>query len=315
MKLSDPIFFERRCDASGGIAISADRWVGANDEENILRLYCVDGGPPENDALLDLDDFLELTGEIGKREADLESATALGELIFWIGSHSQSRNGKDRPDRHRLIATKLTAAADGSSVLETFGQPCKSLREKLVADPRLAKFNLATAATLPPKAPGGFNIESLCAERGGNRLWIGFRNPISPAGALLVPLENPRLVVESGAAPVFGEAVVLDLGGLGVRDMLIAGEGYLILAGDFPDRNDAGAKPSALFSWSGPGTKPRGLAVDFGDLNPEALIVFPDQRVLIVSDDGARENAAGKTCKELENEDERTFRAAWLQPA
>ena len=57
-----------------------------------------------------------------------------------------------------------------------------------------------------------------------------------------------------------------------------------------------------------------GLLIDFGDLNPEALVVFAgEQKILIVSDDGARKNAAGKTCKDLEDPAERTFRAVTLQ--
>ena len=39
---------------------------------------------------------------------------------------------------------------------------------------------LADAALLPPKEPGGFNIEALAATPGG-KLLIGLRNPV-PAG-------------------------------------------------------------------------------------------------------------------------------------
>jgi hypothetical protein len=315
-KISDPIFFQRRCDASGGIPISADQWVGANDEENILRLYRVDGGPPVNDTQLNLDIFLGVSSDSEENEADLESATALGELVFWIGSHSRSRTGKERPDRRRLFATELTVASDGSPALKPVGVPCKNLQEKMVADPRFKALGLDLAASVkrPPKDFNGFNIESLCAEKGSERLWIGLRNPIAATGAVLVPLENPRAVLEPGGEPILGDPLVLDLGGLGFRDMIPTEPGYLVLAGDYKDRNAEGAQPSALFTWAGPGTVPQRLKVNLGDLNPEALLVFPDKRVLIVSDDGTRPNAAGLACKKQALE-ERSFRAVWLEQA
>jgi hypothetical protein len=286
--------------------------VGANDEDNVLRLYSTAGGPPVNDNLLTLDSYLEVDGPEDEKEVDLESAAELDGLIYWIGSHSQSKKGKDRPNRWRLFATKSGQGADGKPTLETFGKPCKTLREVLVADPQFTKFALATAITIAPKLEGGFNIESICAERGGKRLLIGLRNPISLEGALLVPLKNPRDVVESGAAPVFDKPELVDLDGLGFRDMVIAGDGYLILAGDYKDRNAEGARPSKLFAWEGPGSKARAIDADLGDLNPEALVVLPGQKIMIVSDDGTRLSASGKTCKESLVE-ERRFRAAFLQ--
>ena len=311
MKLSAPIAFARRCDASGGIAVGAEQWVGANDEDNILRLYSTAGGAPEDDRLLVLDEFLEIEGEPDQREADLESATAFGDLVFWIGSHSQSRKGRDRLNRHRIFATKTVLAGGVATRIEGYGKPCKTLRSALVKEPRLKKYSLEEAILLPPKDPGGFNIESLCADLACQRLWLGLRNPIPTGGALLVPLENPRKLVEDASAPLFADPLLLDLGGLGFRDMIMTAEGYLILAGDFRDRNTAGAQPSALFTWSGPGGTLRRLDLDFGDLNPEALIAFPGGRVLLVSDDGAR-LTGGQKCKDVA-EEQRSFRAVWLE--
>ncbi len=311
MKLSAPIEFARRCDASGGIAVSADQWVGANDEDNVLRLYSTAGGAPVNDRLIDLDQFLEIAGEPDQREADLESATTFGDLVFWIGSHSQSRKGRGRLNRHRLFATKTGGAGGVATRIEGYGKPCKTLRSALVKEPRLKNYALEDAILLPPKDSGGFNIESLCADLACQRLWLGLRNPIPTAGALLVPLENPRKVVEDAAPPLLGDPLLLDLGGLGFRDMVVIGEDYLILAGDFRDRNAEGAQPSALFAWPGPGGALRRLNVEFGDLNPEALIAFPGEKVLIVSDDGARLTGRQK-CKDVA-EEERSFRAVWLE--
>ena len=66
-----------------------------------------------------------------------------------------------------------------------------------------------------------------------------------------------------------------------------------------------GAKPSRMFSWKR-GTDPQDVGVDFGDLNPEAIVIMSDAdnaRILILSDDG-KHPGRGK---------EKTFRGVWLQ--
>ena len=84
-------------------------------------------------------------------------------------------------------------------------------------------------------------------------------------------------------------------------------DGFLIIAGDFVDRFQPGAKPSRVFSWK-PGTEPKDIGVDFGDLNPEAIIIMGDgdkARILILSDDGEYPDRKGKNA----------FRGVWLQQA
>jgi hypothetical protein len=84
-------------------------------------------------------------------------------------------------------------------------------------------------------------------------------------------------------------------------------DGFLIIAGDFVDRFEPGAKPSRMFSWK-PGTAPRDTGVDLGDLNPEAIVITGDSdkaRILILSDDGKYPGRKGKT----------VFRGIWLEHA
>jgi Protein of unknown function (DUF3616) len=142
----------------------------------------------------------------------------------------------------------------------------------LVSDPALAPFDLGKAATLAPKDEGALNIEALAAD--GDKLWIGFRNPKNKAKeALLVPLLNPMEAIKEGARAKLGDPVTLKLGGLGVRDMVAWSGGFLIIDGDFGDRFEQGAKPSRGFLWK-PGTDPHDIGVDFGDLNPEAIVIM-----------------------------------------
>ncbi len=192
--------------------------------------------------------------------------------------------------------------------MEIAGKVYTQLLDDLVRDPTLAPFDLAKAATLAPKDEGALNIESLAAD--GGKLWIGFRNPKSKGNeALLVPLLNPTEIIRGGARAKLGDPLLLNLGGLGVRDMATWDDGFLIIAGDFVDRFEPGAKPSRMFSWK-PGTDPQDIGIDFGDLNPEAIVIMGDAdnaRILILSDDG---KYPPKDPKLL-----RTFRGVWLQQA
>ena len=53
------------------------------------------------------------------------------------------------------------------------------------------------------------------------KLRIGFRNPKNEdKDALLVPLLNPAEIIKKGARAKFGDPLLLNLGGLGVRDMV-----------------------------------------------------------------------------------------------
>ena len=122
---------------------------------------------------------------------------------------------------------------------------------------------------------------------------------------MLVPLLNPTEAIKEGARAKLGDPVTLKLGGLGVRDMVAWSGGFLIIAGDFGDRFEQGAKPSRGFLWK-PGTDPQDIGVDFGDLNPEAIVVMGQgdkARILILSDDG----------KYPGRSDKNVFRGAWLQ--
>lgn len=124
---------------------------------------------------------------------------------------------------------------------------------------------------------------------------------------MLVPLLNPTEIIEKGGRAKLGDPLLLNLDGLGVRDMVAWSDGFLIIAGDFVDRFQPGAKPSRVFSWKR-GTTPKDIGVDFGDLNPEAIIIMGDgdkARILILSDDGEYPDRKGKNA----------FRGVWLQQA
>jgi hypothetical protein len=301
--LSAPISFKGAVDGSAVAEVGNGFFVVTSDEENVLRLYVIEGGPPSKQLDIDIEGAVKRALSMAKiKECDIEGAAKLGDLIFWIGSHGRNKDAKEKRERQVFFATKVIGTGKGTR-LELEGEVYIKLLNDLVTHPALATFDLGKAASLAPKEKGALNIESLAADDG--KLWIGFRNPsVKDKQALVVPLLNPKETVMKGGSAKLGDPIFLTLGGLGIRDMAKWNEGFLIIAGDFKDRFDGDAKPSRLFFWK-PGADPKDLGVDFGDLNPEGIAVMhlgSDKRVLILSDDGKYPKQPGNA-----------FRGVWLQ--
>jgi len=319
----DPLVFRGICDASGAVPLGDNAMVVADDETNLLRVYRLDQ-PGMPVAEFPMDTFLGVDGSKNP-EADIEGTTRVGDTLYWITSHGRSKNGKWRASRYRFFATTAPDGADGA--LDPVGKPCRGLLNPLLA---LEGADLARAVgrvkddegeALAPKE-GGMNIEALSASPDGQRLYLGFRNPRPGGRGLLVPLENPQAVVRDGALPVLGEPLFLDLGGLGFRAMEYSPfhKAYLIIAGP-----SSGDENSRLFRWSGEATDAPVSLLTFPDLNPEALLVYPDRpQVLVLSDDGAVKvkAAPGEStedpvggyceCKTLVDPARKAFRAFWF---
>jgi len=291
------------CDASGAVAVGPLTFVVGSDEDNILRVHGADDVQPRPGAL-QLSSFLGIA--TGGLEADIEGATRIGDVIYWITSHGADGKGRPRPSGRRFFATKV-AVVDGRAQLTPFGIPYESLVEDFVADPRLKPYGLKAASKRAPKTPNALNIEGLTATPAGSVL-IGFRNPIPQGKALVVPIENPSEVVMGKARAKLGPPILLALAGLGIRSFEYSaarGE-YLIVAGP------AGVSgPFRLYRWSGSNVDaPIEIpGVSFTGLQPEALIVYPDDpnTIEILSDDGTRD-IGGVPCKDLPV-DRRVFRS------
>ena len=147
------VTYQGLCNASAAVAIDGSRFLVADDEDKpttFLRVYReghADGPlsvlPLPNDSL-DLDPTKDL-------EVDIEGAARVGERVYWIGSHSANKEGKPRPNRRRLFATKVETK--GSEVtVKVVGQPDKNLIKDLDQDPDYTAFGLKEAGL---KAPEG----------------------------------------------------------------------------------------------------------------------------------------------------------------
>lgn len=291
------------CSASAGVFLDVTHFAVANDEDAVLRVYR--RGAPQPVATLEVSRFLELDRK--RPEVDLEGATRAGDWVWWMGSHSRTAEGKPAPNRQRLFATRLLAAAGGGApALEPVGRPYLRLLDDLVNAPELQHLPLAAAAARAPESDG-INLEGLAASPDG-ALWIGFRSPVPQRQAILVPVLNPEVLLQGGRAR-FGQPVALDLGGLGVRDLLWAGGRGWIVAG--PANGGGGFR---LYVWEGPGHAARSVswnAVLPRRFRPEALLVaHPDKpdRLLVLSDDGGR-RIGDCECQELPDPAQRRFRA------
>ncbi|HIK44622.1 MAG TPA: DUF3616 domain-containing protein [Leptolyngbyaceae cyanobacterium M65_K2018_010] len=291
------------CDASAAIALDPQHFVVANDEDNILRIYSLmaSGGPvawgTHGRAGLDVNGYFDNNPK--HREVDIEAAAQIGSISYWITSHGRTKDGKPRPERHQFFAQTISQTGERQSLRQVGGSYTQLVAD-MRQDQRLQGYCFDQAEKLPPKQPGGLNIEGLTATP-SQELYLGFRNPIPQGKALLLPLKNPQdLVQNNHARAQFGEPIELDLNGLGIRsiDYWASQKCYLIIAGIYH-----GGDEFALYRWSGLEDKPQpmeitGLPPDF---RPEGVFFHPhqDHQFHLLSDDGSIVRGAGVPCKDI----------------
>lgn len=300
------------CDASGSVALFETKYfVVANDEDNILRVYdSTSSGKPI--ASIDINDYF--TNNPKKKEVDIEAATLLNGIIYYISSHGRNKNAKERPERRNFFANQFAIEGERFSA-QQIGQSYSKILEDMLQDERFKKYKLEEAEKLAPKAEGALNIEGLCATP-ENQLLIGFRNPIRDGKALVVPLENPEeLVQKQDISAKFGNPINLDLGGLGIRSIEYweTRKLYIIVAGSYTSSHEF-----RFYQWSGnPDEKPEEIEiVDLpAGFNPEAVVIYPniDSKFQILSDDGSVKREGETPCKELPPDSEQKFfRSVWV---
>jgi len=296
------LLFHGTSHASAAVSIGEKMFLVGDDENNVLRIYKTEALPfPVHS--FDVAPFLEVTHK--KPEADIEGATRIGNRVYWITSHGRNKDGKMRPNRYRFFATSVDVK-NGEAIITPTGTPCRTLIHDLVMSEIGRRFELDKATRfdgvdmtkqerrrLAPKE-NGLNVEGLCASADGKTIFIGFRNPCplsnnaSSAKTLVIPLENPRDVIDAGTPPAFGDPIVFDLGGHGIRSMEYSPyhDAYFIVAGPRD-----GQSTFFLHRWSGKRHEPavlvRRICENVENSTPEALVVFPDvPRLLLLSDDG-----------------------------
>ena len=244
--------------ASSAIAVDANYMLVADDEYNALKLY-PRGGSGVAVSSFDFSAQLALP-DAANPEVDLEASTRIGNRLFWLGSHSNSKSGNARPNRYRLFATDLSGSG-AASTLSYVGR-YDNLKTDLIAwdnsnghglGAKYLGLEASGAVGVIPEAAGGagFNIEGLSMAPGSTTTaYLGFRAPNEPTTArtkaLIVPVTNFSSLVTGAAQATFDTPILLDLGGRAIRELKCDASGCLILAGPA-----TGGSNFALYSWSG----------------------------------------------------------------
>ena len=294
-------------DASAGEGLGNGLFVAANDEDNVLRVYRLQqGGAPI--ATWDATPHMALAGK--STEMDIEGSAKINDTLYWITSHAPNREGKPRPNRKRFFATHVTVV-NGKPAFHLAGKPVSTLLADLDRDPRYVDFKLAQAALRPPKTKESLNIEALC-DTPESGLLIGFRAPVIRGKALLAPLLNPAETV-AGQPPRFGDPLLLDLAGNGIRAMTRTdGTNYFIMAG-----SPLSGGTFQLYRWDGHRAPKPDLSLLTlpSDATPEGLIAIESgdiHALLVLSDDGMR-LVNGKPAKSLPDPARKSFRGYFLR--
>jgi hypothetical protein len=203
--------------------------------------------------------------------------------VYAITSHSRTGKGRLNEDREKLVRFEVA----GDQLRDP--HVVANLKEQLMA----AHPALREAALVEDVKDGnGLNIEGLAFDADRQRLLIGFRGPLVDGKAMLVAIENVDQVFDQGAeARIVDEAILLDLGGEGIRGMTYDPrlEGFLIISGPLEQVENV---PFRLWFWAGLAERPP-QPVTVPGLNgfEHAEGVTPvrwrgQERLLIVSDDG-----------------------------
>jgi Protein of unknown function (DUF3616) len=248
-------------------------WVAGDETATVERLVAEDDGwgAQESFALADL---VPLPGDADE-EADVEGLARDGGFLWAVGSHSLRRKRvKDKHEGARALQRLATvegqanrqvllrlplADVDGlpRPVREVerdgqvfraavFGSRGKDLRDLLEDDEHLAPF-------LPiPGKDNGLDVEGIAVR--GDRVLLGLRGPVLRGWAFVLELrpyvdedEPDRLRLHELDDGRRYRKHVLDLAGLGVRDLCPQGDDLLVLAGPTMDLDG----PVHVLRWHG----------------------------------------------------------------
>lgn len=249
----------------------------ASDEgAELVRLVTADGGASyREDAAFSLADFFDLPAKADESaEADIEGMAIDDGWLWVVGSHSLARRKprkKDddaaalarlaevRRDPNRFLLGRIPLRMDDPGppvpVRKHRGRTARclafegggnALTKALADDPQLAPF-----LDIPAKE-NGFDVEGLAAH--GDRLFLGLRGPVLRGWACILELaveedpDDPNHLKLQRIGPDDAKLRkhLLNLDGLGIRELAFDGEDLVILAGPTMDLDG----PVALWRWT-----------------------------------------------------------------
>ena len=166
-------YFSGSGNLSTAIDVGDGYFLGADDENNVIRLYHgARSGPPV--------DSFDFTGQLpfGNTEVDIEAAARTGNTIYWLGSMSNGSSGKLEPARSTLFET--TVSGSGADTTLSYVGSYTGLRSDLIdwdeQNDNPLGFAADAASGNQPKQADGFNAEAMeFAPGSSSTLYIGFR--------------------------------------------------------------------------------------------------------------------------------------------
>lgn len=248
-------------------------WVAGDETATVERLTAQDGGWGSQQSFR-LADLVRLPGA-AEEEADVEGLARDGHFLWAVGSHSLRRkriksqhDGDEALDRlatvrgqeNRQVLLRLPVQdVDGLPCLAdevtvdgqvhraaSFGVEGKDLRDLLADDEHVGPF-------LPiPGKDNGLDVEGIAVR--GDTVYLGLRGPVLRGWAMVLqvrpyvdPDDASRLRLRGLGDGLRYRKHVLDLAGLGVRDLCPQGEDLLVLAGPTMDLDG----PVRVYRWHG----------------------------------------------------------------
>jgi len=252
-------------------------WIAGDETATVERLVADNPDRPTeyaDERTFRLADFVDLPGADADEEADIEGLARTGHFLWAVGSHSLRRK-RIKPQHAGDKALRRLAKVEGQEnrqillrlpIAETGGLPTPvreivvdgvthraaqldrrdGLRTLLRDDEHLAPF-----LAIPGK-DNGLDIEGIAVS--GDRVYLGLRGPVLRGWAFVLelrPFVDPgdpgrlRLRDFEDGRPY--RKHVLDLDGLGVRDLCPDGDDILVLAG--PTMSLDG--PVRIYRWHG----------------------------------------------------------------
>ena len=252
-------------------------WIAGDETATVERLVADDAADPTEYAgeqSYRLADFITLPGLDADEEADVEGLARSGHFLWAVGSHSlrrkqiKHRHGGDRALRrlarvqgqdNRQILLRLPVTdvdglptpvreivVDGRAHRAAQLDRRDGLRTLLRHDVHLGPF-----LAIPGK-DNGLDIEGIAVS--GDRVYLGLRGPVLRGWAFVLevrpfvdPADPERLRLRTFGDGLAYRKHVLNLDGLGVRDLCPDGDDLLVLAG--PTMSLDG--PVRIYRWHG----------------------------------------------------------------
>ncbi len=236
-------------------------WLGTDELNGLSRLKPKSSGAFLKHAYQDLESRLDLPDK--GEEIDIEGLDIQENQIWVVGSHTSTRKKvkagkgvaenlerlgevKVNPNRSLVACLRIKDGRiddDNPRQLPIVGSG-NALTEALRTDPHLGPF-MQTSAGRRSSGPvplaskeNGFDIEGAAIR--GRRLFLGLRGPVLRGWSLVLEVEIADAKGALSLAPLGDDGRpyrkhFVDLGGMGVRDLIWQGDDLFILAGPTMD--------------------------------------------------------------------------------